>query len=62
MTYGTLKQVVHKVILKEENFINGVYSTAYIGTIKPQEQVKTDFNYMRIFHKLAGIEANRMGL
>lgn len=53
---------LHKVILREENFINGNYSTDYIGKVRPQDSVKTDFNYMRIFNKLAGIEANRMGL
>ncbi|MBK23987.1 MAG: hypothetical protein CME70_08305 [Halobacteriovorax sp.] len=53
---------LHKVILREENFIKGNYSTAYIATIKPQEKVTTQFDYLRIFNKLAGIEANRMGL
>ncbi len=53
---------LHKVILREENFINGVYSTDYIGKIKPQDMVKKDFDFMRIFNTLAGIEANRMGL
>ena len=53
---------LHKIILREEDFINGNYSTAYIATVKPQDKVTTEFDYLRIFNMLAGIEANRMGL
>lgn len=53
---------LHKVIMNEENFIKGHYSTNYISTVKPQERVDTSMNYVDIYKKLAGIEARRMGL
>lgn len=52
---------LHKVIMNEETFIQGKYSTAYIGTIKPQDKVKLEMDYTSIYKKIAGIEARRMG-
>ena len=53
---------LHKVIMRNEVFINGKYSTNFIGTQKPQEEVKTDMNFTHIYKQIAGIEARRMGL
>lgn len=53
---------LHKVIMNEENFKKGHYSTNYIATVKPQDKVDTSLNYVEIYKKLAGIEARRMGL
>jgi acetyl-CoA carboxylase biotin carboxylase subunit len=53
---------LHKVIMNEESFNAGKYSTAYIGTIKPQEKIKTEMDYTSIYKKIAGVEARRMGL
>jgi acetyl-CoA carboxylase biotin carboxylase subunit len=53
---------LHKVIMNEETFIQGKYSTAYIGTIKPQEKVQLDMDFTSIYKKIAGVEARRMGL
>lgn len=49
---------LHKVILREETFVKGEYSTAYISKIKPQEKVaaKEDLNAFMI--KVAAIEMN----
>jgi len=52
---------LHKVIMNEENFIKGKYSTSYLGTIKPQEKINTDMDYTSIYKKIAGVEARRMG-
>ncbi|MCK6594387.1 MAG: ATP-grasp domain-containing protein [Bacteriovoracaceae bacterium] len=53
---------LHKVIMNEENFIAGKYSTNYISTVKPQERVNTEMDFNDICKKIAGIEARRMGL
>ena len=53
---------LHKVIMSNETFINGKYSTSFIATEKPQEQVSTEMDYTSIYKKIAGIEARRMGL
>ncbi len=49
---------LHKVILREETFVKGEYSTAYIGKIKPQDKVepKEDPTAFRV--KVAAIEMN----
>jgi acetyl/propionyl-CoA carboxylase alpha subunit len=52
---------LHKVIMNEESFIQGKYSTAYIGTIKPQDKVVLDMDFGSICKKIAGVEARRMG-
>ncbi|EQC46855.1 acetyl/propionyl/methylcrotonyl-CoA carboxylase subunit alpha [Bacteriovorax sp. Seq25_V] len=51
-----------KVILREQKFCEGIYTTNYIKEIAPQECVKTDFNHLRFYEVLAGVEARRMGI
>jgi len=51
-----------KEILREENFCNGNYSTAYIKEVAPQDRVSTEFNHHRFYTILAGVEARRMGI
>ncbi len=53
---------LHKVIMKNEVFLKGKYSTNFISTEKPQEQVNTDMDFTSIYKVIAGIEARRMGL
>lgn len=53
---------LHKVIMDEENFKKGIYSTNYIATVKPQEKVDTTMDFIDVYKKIAGIEARRMGL
>ncbi|MGZ3807813.1 MAG: acetyl-CoA carboxylase biotin carboxylase subunit [Bacteriovorax sp.] len=53
---------LHKVIMNEENFNKGHYSTNYISTVKPQEKVDTSMDFIAVYKKIAGIEARRMGL
>ncbi|MGZ3789055.1 MAG: acetyl-CoA carboxylase biotin carboxylase subunit [Bacteriovorax sp.] len=53
---------LHKVIMNEENFKKGHYSTNYISTVKPQEKVDTSMDFIAVYKKIAGIEARRMGL
>ena len=50
-----------KVIMKNEVFVNGKYSTSFITTEKPQDQVDTSMDYTALYKKIAGIEARRMG-
>jgi acetyl/propionyl-CoA carboxylase alpha subunit len=52
---------LHKVILENKKFIEGNYSTKFIGEEKPQEKVVTDFDYEKVYSMLATIEARRMG-
>jgi acetyl-CoA carboxylase, biotin carboxylase subunit len=52
---------LHKVILENPKFIEGNYSTKFIGEEKPQDEVKTDFDYEKVYSMLATIEARRMG-
>ncbi len=49
---------LHKVILREENFEKGKYSTNYIGTIKPQDKVAEKESMESFMIKVAGIEMN----
>lgn len=49
---------LHKVILNEENFAKGKYSTNYIGTVKPQDQVAEKESVEAFMIKVAGIEMN----
>jgi hypothetical protein len=48
--------------MKNEVFIKGKYSTNFITTEKPQDQVDTSMDYTSLYKKIAGIEARRMGL
>lgn len=50
---------LHKVILQEKNFQQGLYSTNYISTIKPQEKVTTRDSAESFMLKVAGIEMNQ---
>jgi acetyl/propionyl-CoA carboxylase alpha subunit len=52
---------LHKVILREENFVKGKYSTNYIGTIKPQEKVPVKEEIEAFMLKIAAIELNQAG-
>lgn len=53
---------LHKVIMRNEVFLKGKYSTNFITTEKPQEQVNTEMDFVSIYKQIAGIEARRMGL
>jgi len=52
---------LHKVILREQSFIKGDYSTAYIGKIKPQEKVMAKDTIDSFMLKIAAIEMNQVG-
>lgn len=52
---------LHKVILDEENFVKGQYSTNYIGTVKPQDKVAAKEEPEAFMLKIAAIELNQMG-
>ena len=52
---------LHKVILDEENFKKGQYSTSYISTVKPQEKVAVKEDIKAFMLKVAAIEVNQMG-
>jgi acetyl/propionyl-CoA carboxylase alpha subunit len=47
---------LHRVILNEENFKQGHYSTNYISTIKPQEHVAKREELSSFLLKMAAIE------
>lgn len=49
---------LHKVILREETFIKGEYSTAYIGKIKPQDKVDAKESIDAFMVKVAAVELN----
>ncbi len=49
---------LHRVILNEENFRKGKYSTNYIGTVKPQDKVPAKEDLTAFMIKVAGIELN----
>lgn len=53
---------LHQEIMMNEKFMDGEYSTNYLETEKPQENVSTEFQAERIYIKLAGIEAREAGL
>ena len=52
---------LHKIILEEENFVKGTYSTNYIGTVKPQDKVAVKEEIEAFMLKVAAIELNQMG-
>lgn len=52
---------LHKVILEEEHFKNGKYSTNYIGTVKPQDKVSPKEEIEAFMQKIAAIELNQVG-
>ncbi len=49
---------LHKVILREETFVKGEYSTAYISKIKPQDKVTPKEGIETFMVRVAGIELN----
>ncbi len=51
---------LHRVILDEEIFQKGLYSTNYIGTIRPQDKVLPKEKIEAFFLKVAGIEMNQL--
>ncbi len=51
---------LHRVILDEETFQKGLYSTNYIGTIRPQDKVLPKEKIEAFFLKVAGIEMNQL--
>jgi len=53
---------LHKVILEDEDFIKGNYSTSYIEKKRPQDKVVTEVDHIRFYKILAGVEARRMGM
>jgi acetyl/propionyl-CoA carboxylase alpha subunit len=53
---------LHKVILEDEQFVGGHYTTNFIKERNPQAKVGTDFEYRRFYEMFAGIEARRMGM
>jgi len=53
---------LHKVILNEQNFVQGHYSTNYISTIKPQEKVSPRENVVELMKKIVAIESSITGV
>ena len=53
---------LHKVIMNNEKFVAGEYSTDFIVEENPQESIDTEINYLEIYKKLACIEARRIGI
>jgi acetyl-CoA carboxylase, biotin carboxylase subunit len=52
---------LHRVILREENFISGKYSTSYIGKVRPQDRVAAKEEIESFMLKVAAIEMNQLG-
>lgn len=53
---------LHKVIMDDEEFKEGQYTTDYIKKVAPQERIKTDVDFDSIYRKLAAAEARNMGM
>jgi len=51
-----------KVVLDNENFLKGNYSTNFIKEERPEEKISKDIDIDSIFKKLAIIEARKIGL
>jgi acetyl/propionyl-CoA carboxylase alpha subunit len=51
---------LHKVILDEDHFKRGQYSTNYISTIRPQDKVTVKENIKSFMLKVAAIELNQV--
>jgi acetyl/propionyl-CoA carboxylase alpha subunit len=51
-----------KIILDNENFLKGNYSTNFIKEEKPEEKINKEVDIDSIFKKLAIIEARKIGL
>lgn len=52
---------LHKIILKEENFVAGIYTTNYIGEIKPQDSVIDLVQVESLYKKSIALEMNQLG-
>jgi acetyl-CoA carboxylase, biotin carboxylase subunit len=52
---------LHRVIMDEENFRQGTYSTNYISTVRPQDKVSLKENPEAFMLKVAAMELNHMG-
>jgi acetyl-CoA carboxylase biotin carboxylase subunit len=52
---------LHKIILDEEIFVKGEYSTNYISNIKPQDKVAIHEGPEVFMRKIAAIELNQVG-
>lgn len=53
---------LHKIILEDEVFAKGNYTTNFIAQEKPQEKVDTNINFPKVYKILAAIEARKMGV
>ena len=53
---------LHEVIMDDPTFKEGMYSTSYIGSVKPQDRIVKDVYYLGIMRKLASSEARNMGM
>ena len=53
---------LHKTIVRNKNFIDGKYSTSFITSECPQDEIDTDLDYLSVYKKLACIEARRLGI
>ncbi len=53
---------LHKIILNDERFVKGNYTTGFINENKPNAKVNVDVDYQKIYRILAGIEARKMGV
>jgi acetyl/propionyl-CoA carboxylase alpha subunit len=51
-----------KVMIDNQNFREGNYSTDFIKVENPQAEVNTGLNHMRFYKMLAAVEARRMGM
>ena len=49
---------LHSIILREENFVSGHYTTNYIGEISPQDEVEATVSDEEIFKRLVTYEVN----
>jgi len=53
---------LHQVIMENENFKNGSYSTNFIIVENPQAKINTEIDFLKFYKELAGIEARNIGL
>jgi acetyl/propionyl-CoA carboxylase alpha subunit len=52
---------LHKVIMREENFITGQYTTNYIDQVRPQDKVNELVDDSLLYEKAIAIEMNAIG-
>ena len=51
---------LHKVVLREETFLSGNYSTNYIGEIKPQDQLREADVDAKLIKTILGTEFKKL--